>query len=324
MTYGIQPTTFTSMKTRPVLEYDDVLLEQRYSEVLSRKDVSTKSYFSRNIPVNFPVAAAPMVAVVGGEMVSTFAQLGMVAVTHRFQSIEQQAKDLDWTKHGSGTLVGSVGISSPRRAVMEARRLSEAGADGVVVDVAHGGLQSVMNTVLDLKKYVPELDVIAGNVMTADLAQRLESAGADAIRVGIGPGAVCTTRMKTGVGGGQLTAVYECAQAVKVPVIADGGIREYGDIVKALAAGASCVMIGSMFAGTPESPLLTDEEGNRVHRGSAYPHEGKAVKVEPKPSVRVIIDEMNAALRSGMTYLGARTIAEMPSKAIFRVKNSRS
>lgn len=313
------------MRTRPVLEYDDVLLEQQYSEVLSRRDVDTSSYFSRNIPIRFPVAAAPMKAVVGRDMVMAFAQRGMVAVTHRFQHIEDQVYDLGkgWAGPFDAPLVGSVGISEPKRTIQDARNLSAAGAKGVVIDVAHGGLQSVINTILDIKKYVPELDVIAGNVMTADLASRLEAAGADAIRVGIGPGAVCTTRMKTGVGGGQLTAVYECAQAVEVPVIADGGIREYGDIVKALAAGASSVMIGSMFAGTPEAPWLKDEEGNRIHQGSAYPHEGTSILVEEKPSVHQMIHEMDAALRSGMTYLGARTIAEMPAKAVFRVKNSR-
>lgn len=299
------------MQIKEVLEYEDVNLEQQPSSIMSRQEIKTESWFSRNIKLALPISSAPMATITGPEMATAMAQKGAIGVIHRFQP-NQEKEVYQVTKQGF-PVIGSIGIKGD--VVTEAQLLQENGASGVVVDVAHGGMMEVFNVVANVRKKVPGLDVIAGNVMTAETALLLEQAGADAVRVGIGPGAVCTTRNKTGVGGGQLTAVYECAQAVHVPVIADGGIREYGDVVKALAAGASSVMIGSMFAGCPEVP----EEGRIFHRGSAFPHEGEERRILPNPkSVKTILSEIDAALRSGMSYLGASTVAELPARAVFR------
>lgn len=299
------------MKIRQVLEYEDVSLDQQFSMIESRSEIDTSSLFSKNIRLSLPISSAPMATITGHEMAKTMAEMGGIGVLHRF-NIGQDYEIWKVTNAGYA-VVASIGVN--KHSVETAKSYQRSGAVGVVIDVAHGGMVSVANLTRQIKKEVPGLDVIAGNVMTIKTAQILEAAGADAIRVGIGPGAVCTTRNKTGVGGGQLTAVYECAQAVHVPVIADGGIKEYGDIVKALAAGASSVMIGSMFAGCPEVP----EEGRTVHRGSAWPHEGEEREIFPQDkSVRDYMTEIDTALRSGMSYLGARTVEEMPRNAHFR------
>ncbi len=298
------------MQIKEVLEYEDVNLEQQVSPIRSRKEISTTTLFSRNISLSLPVSSAPMATITGAEMAIAMSLAGGIGVMHRFGG--NQTTVVEKVTRAGHRIVGSVGVTGDP--VEEAGELAAHGAVGVVIDVAHGGLPQVAEVTRAIKDDVPGLDVIAGNVMTANTAKALEDAGADAIRVGIGPGAVCTTRNKTGVGGGQLTAVYECAQATSVPVIADGGIKEYGDILKALAAGATSVMIGSMFAGCPEVPLL----GRTTHRGSAWPHEGTEIQVAPKKSVSLILAEIEAALRSGMSYLGAAKVHQIQDKAVFR------
>ncbi|MGB9728733.1 MAG: IMP dehydrogenase [Thermoprotei archaeon] len=224
------------------------------------------------------------------------------------------------------------------------KRLLDAEVDFIVIDVANGYTQSVIEAIKKIKGNF-DIDVVAGNVATADGAELLASAGADAIRVGIGSGSACITRLVAGVGVPQISAVMECAQVASkydVPVISDGGIRKPGDIVKALAAGASTVMIGNLLAGTEESPGATIIRENRkykIFRGmashgaylskmeregifeeeeiEAYVSEGVEGLVEYRGTVSEVLKQLIGGLRSGMSYLGARNIKELQNNAIF-------
>jgi IMP dehydrogenase len=226
--------------------------------------------------------------------------------------------------------------------------LLDAGADTIVVDIAHGHSENALNTVHMIKKAFPNCDLIAGNVATADGARDLIKAGVDAVKVGVGSGSICITRVVTGSGVPQLTAVIDAVKAAKefdVPVISDGGIRTSGDLTKALAAGASSAMIGSMFGGTDESPgktLVKNGKKYKMYRGMAsymaslgrkyrqegpevvdsddlndYVPEGVEAMVPYKGSVVEIVRQLVGGLRSGLSYCGAKSIAEMQRNAEF-------
>jgi IMP dehydrogenase len=226
--------------------------------------------------------------------------------------------------------------------------LLEAGADTIVVDIAHGHSENAINTVHMIKKAFPNCDLIAGNVATGEGARDLIKAGVDAVKVGVGSGSICITRVVTGSGVPQLTAVIDAVKAAKehdIPVISDGGIRTSGDLTKALAAGASSAMIGSMFGGTDESPgktLVKNGKKYKMYRGMAsymaslgrkyreegpqvvdgddlndYVPEGVEAMVPYKGSVVEILRQLAGGLRSGLSYCGARTIPEMQKNAEF-------
>jgi IMP dehydrogenase len=241
---------------------------------------------------------------------------------------------------------GAVGTGDDREARVDA--LVRAGVDVVVIDTAHGHTTSVLETIRALKSTFPSLDVVAGNVATADGADALVRAGADGIKVGMGPASICTTRVVSGVGVPQLTAIVESVKVASrsgVPVIADGGIRFSGDIVKALAVGASSVMIGSLFAGTEESPgetilyqgrsyksyrgmgsleAMREREGSRnryfqddeTNVGKLVP-EGIEGRVPYKGGLPMIIDQMVGGVKAGMGYTGCRTLTELQTKSRF-------
>lgn len=240
-----------------------------------------------------------------------------------------------------GAAVG-VGADTDERV----RALVEAGVDVIVVDTAHGHSQGVLDRVKWVKQNYPQVQVIGGNIATAQAARDLVAAGADAVKVGIGPGSICTTRIVAGVGVPQLTAIHNVAEALKgtgVPLIADGGIRFSGDIAKALAAGAHCVMLGGMFAGTEEAPgeiELYQGRSYKSYRGMGslgamsqgssdryfqdkedsadkYVPEGIEGRVPYKGPIVQIIHQLVGGLRSSMGYLGCKTIAEMHEKAEF-------
>ncbi|MGH6856333.1 MAG: IMP dehydrogenase, partial [Methylocella sp.] len=236
----------------------------------------------------------------------------------------------------------TVGDQGFERALM----LIDAGADCIVVDTAHGHAQAVLNQIARLKLASNKVALLAGNVATADGAKALIDAGADAIKVGIGPGSICTTRIVAGVGVPQLTAIMDCAEAARaanVPVIADGGIKYSGDIAKAIAAGADCVMIGSLFAGTDESPgevylyqgrSFKSYRGmgsvGAMARGSADRYfqqdiadqlklvpEGVEGQVPYRGPASVILHQLAGGLRAAMGYVGAKDIAEFQARARF-------
>ncbi len=229
--------------------------------------------------------------------------------------------------------------------------LVEAGVDAIVIDTAHGHSEGVIKTLKEVKKRYTEIDVIVGNIATAEAAKALVEAGADAVKVGIGPGSICTTRVIAGVGVPQLTAIFEVSKALKdtdVPVIADGGIRYSGDIVKALAAGADTIMAGSLFAGVEESPgetILFSGRKFKTYRGMGSLEamekgskdryfqdieddikklvpEGIAARVPFKGSLYEVVYQMIGGLRAGMGYCGAHTIAELHDAKFTRITNA--
>jgi IMP dehydrogenase len=229
--------------------------------------------------------------------------------------------------------------------VQRAEALLEVGVDVLVVDTAHGHHKGVVDAVRDTKKRYPSVQIVGGNIATAEAAQALIDAGADAIKVGIGPGSICTTRIVAGIGVPQITAIADCVEVADrhgVPVIADGGIKYSGEVTKALAAGASCVMIGSLFAGTDESPgelVLFQGRSYKVYRGMGslgamkkgsrdrygqggtadekLVPEGIEGRVPHRGSLASILAQLVGGLRAGMGYTGSRTIADLRQEAKF-------
>jgi IMP dehydrogenase len=253
------------------------------------------------------------------------------------------------TKDDKGRLVVGAAVGPMRDPVERARALADAGVDFIVIDSAHGHSQGVLNAVRMIKRALPDLLVVAGNVATREGVRALAEAGADAIRVGLGAGSICTTRVVTGVGVPQLHAIMECAaeaQKWNLPIIADGGIRYSGDIVKALAAGASAVMLGNLLAGCEESPGEIEIFRNRAYKvyrgmgsvaamrqGSSDRYyqtdprkivpEGVEGRVPYRGPLSETIHQLVGGLRSGMGYVGARNLQELREKARFiRITNS--
>ncbi len=460
------------MKILPevALTYDDVLLVPQYSEVSSRRTLSTSTHFSSDIDLKIPIVSANMDTVTESEMGIAMALAGGIGIIHRFMSIDDQVcqvrkikesesyivdnpitlKETDtiadvnrivaetytggimivddagkvlgivttrdllfekdsqrplseimtrevitappdttlekaeklFNKHrieklplvdSRGILVGLITVKDilklekfplstkdarGRLAVgaavgvkaedlIRVERLLDSGVDCIVVDIAHGDSKLEIDKIKSIRKHFPKAEIVGGNVATAEGTQRLIDAGVNAVKVGVGPGSICITRIVAGAGVPQLTAVMNCAEVARpqnIPIIADGGIRSSGDIVKALAAGASTVMVGSLLAGTDESPgLLITRKGHRykASRGMAslqanlarktregineitqeeiedYVSEGVEAVVPFKGSAREQLKQLVGGLQSGMSYTNAFSIEELHEKAIF-------
>ncbi|MEM7647123.1 MAG: IMP dehydrogenase [Pseudomonadota bacterium] len=285
------------------------------------------------LTVTLPFLSANMDTITEAPMAQAMDQLGGIGILHRFLSISDQATQAKTlSEAGLTKIAASIGVSEESQD--RAHALVDNGVNIITIDIAHGHSVQMIETLSWLKKTFPKVDVIAGNVATAEGTVALIEAGADAIKVGIGPGSMCTTRIITGCGVPQLTAIALCSEAAsrfQVPVIADGGIRTSGDIVKALSAGASTVMLGSILAGTIETPGLI-QNGKKLYRGMASKSaqdswrggvpegmapEGESTKVAIKGHVSDVINELTGGLRSGMTYMNAQAISEIPEKALF-------
>lgn len=451
------------------LTYDDVLLVPQYSDVDSRRTLSTKSWLTKKISLQVPIVSANMDVVTESEMAITMAREGGIGMIHRFMTIAEQARQIQRVKKAESFIVDHpitmsddhtvgdvrqvveetgtggilildrneklIGIVSTRDLLfesddnkpvtrimsrdvhtappdtslkeaerllheyrveklplvdkngkvaglvtlkdimkitqfpmatkdskgrlsvgaavgvrdMEMRRVEavlQAGADCVVVDIAHGDSHLEIEMIRNIRKHFPGTQIIGGNVATADGTKRLIEAGADAVKVGVGPGSICITRNVAGSGVPQLTAVIDCSAAAReygIPIIADGGIRQPGDVVKALAAGAQTVMIGSMLAGTDESPgMVMTRRGHRykASRGMAsleaniernmregndltqeeiedYVAEGVEAAVPYRGKAREVLTQLVGGLQSGMSYSGAKSVEELQQKAIF-------
>lgn len=341
------------------LTFDDVLLVPAYSEVLPR-EVSTKASFTRNISLNIPIVSAAMDTVSEKAMAIMLARKGGISVVHKNMSIETQARQIREVKEypaegdkipcldAEGRLRVAAGVGITTDVLDRVTALVEAGVDAIVLDSAHGDSHGVVEALRKIKAVYPELDTVVGNIATAEAAARLIEAGADSLKVGIGPGSICTTRIIAGVGVPQISAIYDVAKAAEgsgVPVIADGGMRYSGDIVKALAAGGDSVMIGSMFAGTDEAPGEIFEENGRKFKsyrgmgsvdamkaGSRDRYfqdgedstkklvpEGVVARVPYKGSVGDIIYQLVGGIRSGMGYCGAADIDALHSARFVRI-----
>ncbi len=312
------------------LTFDDVLLMPCHSEMSSRRSPNLESRVTKNFILKTPIISANMDTVTEYQMAIKMAQLGGMGILHRFMSPEDQVKQIKIMKDTIGPLglpvAASIGVKED--GMRRAHMLVDAGADILTIDIAHGDSVMMFETLDYVKKKFPGIDVIAGNTATPEGVRGLIEHGADAVKVGIGPGSMCTTRIITGCGVPQLTAVAMCvleARKYNVPVIADGGIKTSGDIVKAFAAGAQTVMLGSMLSGCLETPGEI-EGGRKRYRGMASKDaqvswrgelpqgmaaEGEARWVNCKGSVDNIVHELSGGVRSGMTYLNANSIAEI-------------
>lgn len=319
------------------LTYDDILLVPQYSEIESRSHVDLGVFLHRNLKLTLPIIPANMDTIAEHKMAIAAAQAGSICFIHRFLTIEEQVKEVLEVKK-LGLVVGAaVGVKESDKDRIKA--LIDAGADALLVDVAHGHNKLAGDMVRYLKT-VTELPIVAGNVATADGVKFLAEAGADIVKVGIGPGAACTTRIVAGSGVPQFSAILECAKAAKetnTPIIADGGIYTSGAITKALAAGASAVMIGKLFAGTDEATgkqVTMEGKEFKIYRGmasSAANSERSDLKVDIKKyvpegvsgvvpyigPVQELFDQLSGGVRSGFSYSGARNIEELQRKAKF-------
>ena len=340
---------------REGLTFDDVLLIPARSEVLPR-EVTLATQLTKKIRLNIPLMSASMDTVTESAMGIAMARQGGIGIIHKNMTIDEQANKVAKVKafaqvdqypqaavDDRGRLIAGAGVGATADVLERVNALVQAGVDVIAIDTAHAHSKGVIETLQKVKAQFPQLQVIVGNVVTAEATEELIQAGADCVKVGIGPGSICTTRVVAGVGVPQITAVADCAQAADkygVPIIADGGIKYSGDVVKAIAAGGHVCMLGSMLAGTEESPSETEIFQGRkykVYRGMGslaamkkgssdrYAQEnakklvpeGIEGRVPYKGRVEDVIFQLLGGLRAGMGYCGCATIEELRTRAEF-------
>ena len=328
---------------KEALTFDDVLLLPRYSSVLPSK---TNIYLelTKKISLKVPFLSSAMDTVTESKMAIAIAKEGGIGVIHRNLNVKDQSQEVKKVKNKR--LIVGAAIGTNKEDLDRARSLLINGVDLIVIDTAHGHSEKVLKTLSKLKKIVKEVPICVGNIATGEAAKRLYNSGADIIKVGIGPGSICTTRMVAGIGVPQISAIMEVKKALNkksVKIISDGGIKFSGDIAKALAAGADAIMMGSIFAGTEESPgkkfrvkgkLFKEYRGmgsiGAMSAGSAnryfqknfkdkskFVPEGVEGRVEYKGKVSKIIYQLQGGLRSSMGYIGAQNLDEINKKAKF-------
>ena len=325
------------MKIEEALTYNDVLLVPQYSDIKSRSDVSVASTLTGNGPItklHIPIIASPMDTISEEEMGVAMWQEGGLAVVHRYNTITEQASILDGIIVNAGcNAAAAIGTSGDY--LERASALYEAGVRILCVDVAHGHHVLMKSALNELRAtFGDKVHIMAGNIATLEGYNDLVDWGADSVRCNIGGGSICSTRIQTGHGVPGLHTIIDCARSAgrQVPIIADGGIRNSGDIVKALAAGADFVMLGSLLSGTDETPgdVINTREGKfKSYRGMASKDaqiawrgktaslEGVATTVPCKGPVEDVLVELTRGIRSGLSYSGARTISEFQAKARF-------
>lgn len=349
------------------ITFDDVLLIPAESHVLPNEvDLSTQ--LAPNLKLNIPLISAGMDTVTEGRMAAAMAKMGGLGVVHKNLSIQAQADEVRLAKNtpvtaedthaavdkdGKLLVAAAVGVTSDTFERAEA--LFEAGADAIVIDTAHGHSAGVLRKIKEIRDHFPHNTLIAGNVATAEGTRALFEAGVDVVKVGIGPGSICTTRVVAGVGVPQLTAIYDAADVAREfgkSIIADGGIKYSGDVVKALAAGGNAVMLGSMLSGTEEAPgdvqqgadgrlvksyrgmgsvgAMSQQHGSSdryfqggVNEANKLVPEGIEAVVSYKGTVSNVVYQILGGLRSGMGYCGAENIDKLIETAQFvRISNA--
>ncbi|MGM9905337.1 IMP dehydrogenase [Lactobacillus sp.] len=349
------------------ITFDDVLLIPAESHVLPNEvDLSTQ--LAPNLKLNIPLISAGMDTVTEGKMAAAMAKMGGLGVVHKNLSIQAQADEVRLAKNtpvtaedthaavdkdGKLLVAAAVGVTSDTFERAEA--LFEAGADAIVIDTAHGHSAGVLRKIKEIRDHFPHNTLIAGNVATGEGTRALFEAGVDVVKVGIGPGSICTTRVVAGVGVPQLTAIYDAADVAREfgkPIIADGGIKYSGDVVKALAAGGNAVMLGSMLSGTEEAPgdvqqgadgrlvksyrgmgsvgAMSQQHGSSdryfqggINEANKLVPEGIEAVVSYKGTVSNVVYQILGGLRSGMGYCGAENIDKLIETAQFvRISNA--
>lgn len=353
-------SNWTTKFVKDGLTFDDVLLIPAESHVLPN-EVDLHTELAPNLKLKIPLISAGMDTVTEGAMAIAMALQGGLGVIHKNMSINAQAGEVANVKNvvvpsdvskaavdGQNHLLVAAAIGVTSDTFERAEALLEKGADVIVIDTAHGHSAGVLRKIKEIREHFPNVTLIAGNIATGDAARALFDAGVDVVKVGIGPGSICTTRVVAGVGVPQITAIYDAATAAREyhkPIIADGGIKYSGDIVKALGAGGNAVMLGSMLSGTTEAPgdiFESDGKKFKTYRGMgsvgamAQSHgssdryfqggvneanklvpEGVEARVAYKGDVSDIIFQIIGGLRSGMGYVGASKIDQLRENAQF-------
>jgi len=325
------------------LAYDDVNIIPKYSELGSRSEIDLKTNFTKKTKLTIPVVSTPMDTITGLDMAREMMNWGGAGIVHRFMSIEKQAEIMNKLCYMPGSKHVLLKNDLPRCAAIgvkddyleRAEELVNNGCNVIVIDVAHGHHKFVGEAIEKIKTRLSSVEVIAGSVATEEATKYLCEKGADAIRIGIGNGSLCETRIRTGVGIPQVTALIDCvavADTYGCPTIADGGVRTVGDVCKGLACGADTVMLGSLLSGTKETPGEIEKVGKwpneqlyKKYRGSASLDskksrgdnknvEGNHKVIPYKGKVKRIIQDIQEGIRSSFSYVGANDISEYHSK----------
>ncbi len=335
------------------LTFNDVLLIPQKSDVLPN-EVDLKARLTNKIQLNIPLMSAGMDTVTEAGMAIAMAREGGIGIIHKSMTIKEQAAEVEVVKEAElkypsaatdahGRLLAGAAVGATTDMLERAGALIDAGVDVIVIDTAHGHSENVIEHVRLFKEKFPDTQLIAGNVATGEATEELIRAGADCVKVGMGPGSICTTRIVAGIGVPQLTAIMNCAEVAdkyNIPIIGDGGIQYSGDIVKAIAGGSSVVMIGSLFASTMESPgqvVNVNGKSYKIYRGMGstgamkkgsgdryfqsgskkFVPEGVEGLVAYRGEIKDIVYQMVGGLRSGMGYCGVHNLEELRKNGSF-------
>ena len=328
---------------KEALTFDDVLIVPRYSTVLPSQTILDIN-LADNLKLKTPFLSSAMDTVTESRMAVAMAKAGAIGVIHRNLNIKKQSKEVRIVKNNNLLVGAAIGTSDDD--LTRAKYLIDSGVDLLVIDTAHGHSEKVLRMLSKVKKISSKIPISVGNIATGVAAKNLYNSGADILKVGIGPGSICTTRMVAGIGVPQITAIMDVKKSIKnkkIKIISDGGVKFSGDIVKALAAGADAIMMGSIFAGTEESPGKKFKYKNKYYKNyrgmgsigamsagssnryfqknhkdkSKFVAEGVEGRVQYKGHVNKIIYQLQGGLRSSMGYVGARKILEIQKKAKF-------
>ena len=319
--------------------YDDVQIVPKLSNIKHRKDCKTITRVTKNIWLDIPLVSSPMDTVTGLEMCREMDRLGGMGFLHRFQSPQDTAYQVELFRHErpEGTIGASIGVTGDY--VKITQMYVDEGAQIILIDVAHGHHILVKDAIRRIKDEVKgQFDILVGNVATKEAAKDLCEWGADGLRIGVGGGSLCSTRIQTGVGLPMVTSISDCvsiADDYDVPCMADGGVRSPGDVCKGLGAGADTVMLGSLLSGTKESPGSITKQGewpnetlqkkyrgsasleSKQDRGEAKNVEGYSTTIPYKGKVKRIINDIMDGVRSSMSYVGAKDLLDYQAKCEF-------
>jgi len=328
---------------KEALTFDDVLLIPKFSSTLPT-ETNLSINLAKNLKLKIPFLSSAMDTVTESKMAIAIAHQGGLGVIHRNLSINSQVKEIKKVKNKKLLVGAAVGTSEED--ILRAKSILDAGLDLLVIDTAHGHSLKVINTLKKIRKFSNKIPICVENIATGEAAVKLYNEGADILKVGIGPGSICTTRMIAGIGVPQITAIRNVKKSMKnkkIKIISDGGIKFSGDLVKAIAAGADAIMMGSIFAGTEESPGKKFKYKNKLYKSyrgmgsigamsagssnryfqknykdkSKFVPEGVEARVLYKGSVEKIIYQLQGGLRSSMGYIGAKKIEEIYKKGKF-------
>ena len=328
---------------KEALTFDDVLLSPRYSSVLP-SETKIETTLSKTISLKVPFLSSAMDTVTESRMAIAISRLGGLGVIHRNLSIDAQNNEVKKVKKNNLKVAAAIGTG--KEDIIRAKKLIDNGIDMLVIDTAHGHSEKVLKTLSKIKKLKSKITVCVGNIATGEAALKLYNEGADILKVGIGPGSICTTRIVAGIGVPQISAILDVKKSMKkkkIKIISDGGIKFSGDVAKALAAGADAIMMGSIFAGTDESPGKKYKLKNKFYKSyrgmgsigamsagssnryfqknhkdkSKFVPEGVEGRMEYRGSIVKIIYQLKGGLRSSMGYIGAKNIMELQKKAKF-------